>query len=666
MTCANNIVNNVINPQPDVNSSRWVPSIELGFIGALPSEIITTIFFYLNRADCLTCMAVCRDWYHLIPQYVRNVWIKVTLCSHDIQNMRLLRCLGDHIRTVTFYKLHAEEEVFQSLKKLLERRCTSIKNLRFIGCTANQDDVFLKLLSKLAPQLTHLKMVAHNSNVSFLHLFKACPMLTHFTYSPSEYVHRQYIVYDKVPIAETTLQTPTQFTRISYLCLDVILHRELRLKPILKACPNLRYFLGPAMKYHSSQSFEEYRASTVDLDSLFRWCPRIIHLQNNYSYEGTLELAEYNTSKGGDGLRYLSQCEDDGRDSISRLLARNSSTLEHLALRRYSHDATIPDWSPVFQSLDLPHLRTLDLYEDICYDAPSLVTLLNHCPVLESLRLVGDPLVLESSALQQLQTMDRLTSLQCLFLEVIDGLTLISLFDRLTMLEDITLSNSCIPLQQTLDTHHGPAHLKRLTLEDVDWKYDGDDIDGAIARFFKYLSGRSKLESVQVSSLNLGSKSIQAIAAIPTLKSFEIELLNNSLLPREEESYFGGLASMLKETVIQKLKLSNIHSLTYNTLNTLGDLPLLQEFHTTAGPALRNRSCTTVNISGLVQLLRNSSNLTKISLNNITIQWSNQVPSFDSLAQLIKLEMPFYQLQPMKGSGIRNVFPLFVIERYPK
>ncbi|KAI8138341.1 hypothetical protein BJV82DRAFT_295314 [Fennellomyces sp. T-0311] len=85
----------------DIVPVSKVPSAQqLSFMHTLHSDVAIEIFSYLSQQDCLTSMAVCRDWYHAIPQYTQKIWRELRFKEGDVRadNHRRQRCLGSHVK----------------------------------------------------------------------------------------------------------------------------------------------------------------------------------------------------------------------------------------------------------------------------------------------------------------------------------------------------------------------------------------------------------------------------------------------------------------------------------------------------------------------------------------------------------------------------------------
>ena len=74
------------------------------FLRKLPYDIICNIFLYLDRQDCLNCMATCREWYDKVSQYTEDKW-KTLQLGQDGITQRQERNLGKHVKHILFTRL---------------------------------------------------------------------------------------------------------------------------------------------------------------------------------------------------------------------------------------------------------------------------------------------------------------------------------------------------------------------------------------------------------------------------------------------------------------------------------------------------------------------------------------------------------------------------------
>ncbi|KAI9497142.1 hypothetical protein BDB00DRAFT_805142 [Zychaea mexicana] len=91
------------------------------FPTSLPTDIVYSIFKYLDQADCVECMRVCRQWYFEIPSYAIHLWEQLLISPESWQasNECMLSCLGPQVQKVTLDRLNA---------------CSIINKLRKTGC----------------------------------------------------------------------------------------------------------------------------------------------------------------------------------------------------------------------------------------------------------------------------------------------------------------------------------------------------------------------------------------------------------------------------------------------------------------------------------------------------------------------------------------------------
>ena len=115
------------------NGPRNLSKQQLGFLSALSSDIVLKIFSYLTQQDCLTCMAVCRDWYATVPQYSQDTWEELQLDWRDasIDHQRRQQCLGSHVKRVSIKSMSDKEDLssITLMQRLLDWKCTRIQSL---------------------------------------------------------------------------------------------------------------------------------------------------------------------------------------------------------------------------------------------------------------------------------------------------------------------------------------------------------------------------------------------------------------------------------------------------------------------------------------------------------------------------------------------------------
>ncbi|KAI8143299.1 hypothetical protein BJV82DRAFT_612224 [Fennellomyces sp. T-0311] len=643
---------------------------QFGFLGTLPSDIILSIFAFFNQQDCLTCMAVCRDWYNVVPQYAKSAWTTIHVQRNDgiTENVRQIRCLGNHVKNVTLEKLKEQDLCF-IMHMLVEWGCTKIRYLELSECgTSMNQELFLVVLRNLAPHLTELKILQHESSIPFLHVLDACPNISHFTFWPSIRARWRENMYDEEPFVKTKLST-TQFTHITYLCLDVVLNKKLRLDPILKRCPRLRWFIGASTNKQPTHSDISYVTMSIDLDTILNWCPKLVCFQDNLSYNVWKDKFAYTTDTGDDGIHYLSQCQDYGLDQVALNLSKVRDTLEYFSLRVCVQPHEAIDWSPVFRTLQLPNLRALYLYDSIHFDVASFFTMFNHSPLMETLVLGCHHISLDTPAIETLQIMPRLRSLELFSIFPLKDDTLFLLLDRLPVLEQLMIRDSTVPLMLPYTNHQCPTQLKLLDLTSVTFDYHGDESitkEEAVAYFIQYFFTHSKIETVHLTNVPfIGAIALKTIASIPTLKACQIEL--DETLPLEDTQ--AGLLSfviMLQQTTIKRLQICRLQRVSFEVLEAIGSLPLLLEVSIPEEPLFSQSGFTRVDGLGLVQMLRKSRSLRDVALENVIVEHPEQVAYYDNLTALLEQEMPFYTIS---GSPQVKDFPSeesFIYELFVK
>ncbi|KAI8137052.1 hypothetical protein BJV82DRAFT_636983 [Fennellomyces sp. T-0311] len=626
------------------------PNDQLGFMAALHPDIVFEILSFLDQADCLTCMAVCRDWYQTIPKYSEGIWTILKFNARDVQeeNQRQIRCLGEHVKSVSLDAFESESDVYYVLHKLFDWGCTKIKCLEFYYCLTDDQDAFLDALTKLAPHLTHLGMINHRSNIAFLHLFQACPELTHFTYEMRMSDWWRSNVYDQEPAVARELSSSKLATKITHLCLDLIM-KPTRIYSILRNSPELRCYVGPSKRatvgVRTPDENFGYNTISINLDRLFDMCPKVNHVQPFFTLYNIGEVGDidmYTNNPNCTGLRNLDICVDYGGDQIAGWLSKNQDTLEHLSLELYSTDYRF-DWSAIFRSLRLSQLHTLKV-QGAQYDALSLVAMLNNCPVLETLVLDCKSQKFDPPAIQSLCPQYRLRTLECDSLHI-DDICLKMLLDRCPVLEKLVLSIATISLTVPRYMGYATNQLKHFRLWSVEWITNDDDDTSykkeAVGRFFRYWTAKSKIEILSLTFVQMfGHPALISVAEIPTLKECNV-ILDPTRVNGDELVQF---TNKLHGTAIENLSLCGIEHMSFSIFNTLAELPLLRELDL---PQLDSRQCVCkISVLGLLQMLHRSNSLKTITFRHALLDDSLEgIPDHDSLSALVKQEAPTFYVE---------------------
>ena len=97
------------------------------FPTCLPTDIVFTIFNFLEQADCVECLYTCRHWYLHIPSYTTKVWEQLDISPNSWAryNDGLLQCLGPHVKKVLIDQLDACTVLY----KLSSMNCNRIVSL---------------------------------------------------------------------------------------------------------------------------------------------------------------------------------------------------------------------------------------------------------------------------------------------------------------------------------------------------------------------------------------------------------------------------------------------------------------------------------------------------------------------------------------------------------
>ncbi|KAI8142905.1 hypothetical protein BJV82DRAFT_111021 [Fennellomyces sp. T-0311] len=291
----------------------------LGFIGALPGDIVLKIFSHVSQQDCLTCMATCRAWDRAIPEYSQLTWKKLVIEPSDTykNGQRRERCLGSHVKQVDIYATE-ESQLYLLMQRLVNWGCTEIESLelRMHRFTVDQD-ACIAALRKLAPDLVHLLIAGSQSMTLLPYILNTYPELTYFKSRRTGGLQHRNLT--TIPIYRDT--------KIQYMHLDYPMDKA-QLECTLPKCPNLRCF-GIDQKF-----LGPFHSRSFDLDLLFTWCPKITYLSTNFvSNYGQFENAgDYMSDHVG--IRYVNITDHYSRDQLARFLEQSQNTLEVLAITK--------------------------------------------------------------------------------------------------------------------------------------------------------------------------------------------------------------------------------------------------------------------------------------------------------------------------------------------
>ncbi|KAI8140143.1 hypothetical protein BJV82DRAFT_624042 [Fennellomyces sp. T-0311] len=635
------------------NDPPRTSTIQLAFMAVLPLDVLLKLFSLIEQRDCLTCMTVCRDWFHSVPEYTKSLWktIDIYTKSVSVSSTCWELCLGEHVRNVTLKAFPKEQDLYNILQKLFDLRCTNIESLDFVNCTTTRHSTFLNLLRKFP--LTHLRMTVHQSNVPFAHILNACPNLTHYTFQ----LGLAKDTFSEEPCVTDVPKLAAQFPNIIYLCLDLPLDPRKRLEPLLKRCPNLRCYVGVCSEEVGAR---EHDYVPIDLNKLLTYCPKVSHLLTDWSYETLSDTDSIITSDFGptNGLRFLAVTEERyGPAEIRPLVAANQSTIEHLYLK--ARDPILLDddsiYLDVFVSSPPPNLRTLVCNSFFKINGSSFTALLG--PAMETLKL-GDASGLEfskSSLLQSLRIFPMLHTFDCNGLILSTDHAVISLFERLPALEELSLSFSTLTFAFFTMALGSLQNLKHLDFFDIIWKGD------IPTRPFKKLP-TSKLKSVRILyASNITYELLLSFVHTPTLTYLQAAV-DYTLSGSDVE----GLKQLV-ETLsrVKSLELANVQLVPFAVLDALASLPFLHHLHLDSCE-YGNHSSAALHMDkdGLIRLLGSNMRLDTAYFGNMVVIDDMDKPkdkgdigdlSYEAVADLIMKHAPSYQFNaPNKSYGLKQ------------
>ncbi|KAI8137153.1 hypothetical protein BJV82DRAFT_718421 [Fennellomyces sp. T-0311] len=330
------------------DSTRFPDSIS-HFMTALPFDIVSEIFSYLDQDDCLNSMAACRSWYDRVPIYSTQLWRKVQLETGDrrLKNQRFLRCLGPHVRKVVL-TASSKNELSLFLDTLRNQSC-EIQSIVFRRCKVVHQDVYQNALQPFAHTLRELSFEDHPYRVSPIHMMASCPNLTHYTYHFSD--RPDYYTYSRVSsgVLPDTLQLP-----IKYLCLNTGSYSDFRLRSVLKHCPQLTCLIV-------NQSVP----TTFDLDMCSRLCPELECLGFHGNSQGAKweSYARRRDTRRSRGLRHFISGEIGGYGARQMVpfLKKHERTLESIRIAGNYREYPIEEGWTGLKTIHATHLKSVHL-----------------------------------------------------------------------------------------------------------------------------------------------------------------------------------------------------------------------------------------------------------------------------------------------------------------
>ncbi|KAI9250999.1 hypothetical protein BDA99DRAFT_608283 [Phascolomyces articulosus] len=584
----------------------------------LPFDIVTEIFTFLNQRDCLSCMKVCKTWYTAVPEYTKEIWRTLRLTEKDPRKDMdgcFGACLGGHVKNIEFNNFKEDKDLYNIMEKLVGWKCDQVESLVFIKCATVDQDSFIRMLRLLGwNKLTYLTMLNHGSNVSFIHVLDACPQLSYLTYSPTTSAYRKYKVYDTEPLvtinsnsnnnkkSDKSFATRLLLYRpiekkapnnnsLVYLNVDAVIHKEKRLVPLLKRCRNIQYIIGANVESCGERSFP------IQLDELLKLCPTLIYYASNGSYsyldatswtDPTIIVTEaskndctrmgtatpvdienlYTTDiankreqiKDKTTLFHLSlSMAQDHYDQIFRILNKYQEKLGYLKLVSNMFNDDAAEMLMLFQSLNMPNLRTL-ICDTIDFgSSDSVVSLLNTCAKtiqtvsldLRHLDSTFVDIIMVQPSIQALHPLEQLHTLHFYGIPFDTAGAMVTLLERVRNLERLVMIGCFLTfnIQPPTRIFECLKNLEHLELSDITWhllnnndespRYYTKEIslkpkDVVIVppALFHYLSQDPKLETVILKSVfSMSNELLFAIAQIPILKVFQLKSGEHAPLP---------------------------------------------------------------------------------------------------------------------------------------
>ncbi|KAI9494745.1 hypothetical protein BDB00DRAFT_927947 [Zychaea mexicana] len=328
----------------------------IGFMDALPFDIVSEIFSYLTQDDCIKSMSVSKSWYERVPIYCTHLWRTVELLPGDrhkrLKNQRFLQCLGPHVRKAVL-SASSRDELSMFLATLLEYTC-DIQSIVFRRCNVVHQDVYQVALQPFSSTLRELSFEDHPYRLSPIHMMASCPNLTHYTYHFSD--RPDYHTYSRV---SSKLLPDTLQLSIKYLCLNTGSYSDFRLGAILQHCPQLRCLVV-------NQSVP----TTFDLDMCSRLCPEleclgfhgaVVSQQQGANWEAYARRCGTRRSRG---LRHFISAEIGGYGARQMVpfLKKHQDTLKsvRIAGNYRIYDEEEKSWSGL-QAILAEHLESVHL-----------------------------------------------------------------------------------------------------------------------------------------------------------------------------------------------------------------------------------------------------------------------------------------------------------------
>ncbi|KAI8138479.1 hypothetical protein BJV82DRAFT_630967 [Fennellomyces sp. T-0311] len=340
-----------------------------GFPDCLPSDIVLSIFFYLDRKDTIECMRVCHHWYIQIPLCATDLWKSISISSTSLNkpNDCELRCLGPHVNHVIISK----QDISTILKALKHMNCglvaIEIANVEYIEMQKMCTEA--KLLSSIGLFHDTLKILVitnYYSDISPLQLLSCSPNLTHLSLT----------FHDQAGLLPSPVRTSRNTCNLVYLNLGYTVDFDHRVMPVMRHCPQLKVLI-------LTNNMTEAPPLSDSWNQIIQLCPQLHHFGLNeldapYNAKDIAILTEkYNDDKGIRELVLRSSIDEI--NSISSLLTRLND-LEDLKLS--NRKIASSGWDSLAH-VHFPRLKTMaihnllvrnDAWDSFCACRPNLVS----------------------------------------------------------------------------------------------------------------------------------------------------------------------------------------------------------------------------------------------------------------------------------------------------
>ncbi|KAI9264321.1 hypothetical protein BDA99DRAFT_509007 [Phascolomyces articulosus] len=239
------------------------------FTHLLPPEIVSHVLLYLDQKDSIECMTVCHRWFELFPKYTTPIWnqLNINNKSWRYPNHAMLLCLGSHVKTVSIKFLYT----WPILQQLARLNC-GIQSLKMVHYDFRYYDMdkWPATLGLFANTLTELVIDYQQYDISLTMLLDTLPALTHLTVELVNTTSTSLIVES----SSNNSTVNSHSSNIVYLCLDSLFKFNVRIHPVLRRCPQLKFLL--ISNFNKKSDHQQHTLSLPEIQTTLDTCP---HLQ---------------------------------------------------------------------------------------------------------------------------------------------------------------------------------------------------------------------------------------------------------------------------------------------------------------------------------------------------------------------------------------------------